>query len=142
MTNNIPTYVNLTPHEVKIRGYYNDHGQSYYDYNNPPIIIPASGTEARIAEERRDGYSLVYNGDAAVAADGSLCGPHTGQCIPTTFASYGEITGLPDAQPGVILIVSAMVAKEARRPDVVSPGPAIRDESGRIIGCAGLTRWA
>jgi hypothetical protein len=60
--------------------------------------------------------------------------------IPTCLTSLGHITDLPDPQPGVILIVSGMVAAAAPRADIMSPGDLVRDEAGRAIGCRGLRR--
>ncbi len=60
--------------------------------------------------------------------------------IPVALTSFGEVVGLPDPQEGVILIVSGIVADAARRPDVVSPGPLIRDAAGQPAGCRGLAR--
>ena len=60
--------------------------------------------------------------------------------IPTTITTLGEVTGLPDETPGVVVVVSGMVASAAPREDVMSPGPLVRDESGRPIGCRGLRR--
>lgn len=59
--------------------------------------------------------------------------------IAVTRAVYGDITGLPEPQEGVIYIVSALVALAARREDVLFPGPAIRDAEGRIVACRGLS---
>jgi len=60
--------------------------------------------------------------------------------IPTCTTTLGEVTGLPDFQEGVVYIVSGMVASAAPRPDVMSPGDLVRDESGRPVGCLGLRR--
>ena len=60
--------------------------------------------------------------------------------IPTVSTTFGEVTCLPDPQPGVILVVSGMVASAAPRPDVMSPGDLVRDEGGKPIGCLGLRR--
>jgi len=62
---------------------------------------------------------------------------------PTTF---GEITGLPDPKPGVVYVVSMMVAQVAKRPDVLSPGtgPAdepIRNAAGQIKAVTRLVAW-
>jgi len=62
--------------------------------------------------------------------------------IPTVFTSYGEVTGLPAPTEGTIYIVSGMVASAAPRGDVMSPGPLVRDEGGRPVGCRGLRRSA
>lgn len=53
----------------------------------------------------------------------------------------GEPQGLPDQEDGVYLIVSQMVANHpslSNRDDLLSPGEAIRDERGVIVGCDGL----
>jgi len=66
---------------------------------------------------------------------------------PTVF---GEVTGLPERQDGVFLVVSglvaaALVATGISRPDVLVPGTgpndgAVRDEQGRITGVTRLVR--
>ena len=52
----------------------------------------------------------------------------------------GSVQGLPEPQEGVIYIVSALAlnAVPADRTDVVAPGDAVRDESGRVVGCKGF----
>jgi len=60
--------------------------------------------------------------------------------IPTVTTSFGEVTGLPEPQHGVTLVVSGMVASAAPRDDVLSPGDLVRDENGRPVGCRGLRR--
>lgn len=61
-----------------------------------------------------------------------------------TLTSFGEVTGLPVAKEGTILVVSGLVASAigGQRSDVFSPGALIRDDSGRPIGCQGLTQPA
>lgn len=58
--------------------------------------------------------------------------------FPVEKPSYGIVTGLPPASIGVVYVTSLMVAQAANRLDVLSPGEAVRDESGRIIGCRTL----
>jgi len=60
---------------------------------------------------------------------------------------FGEVTGLPAPEEGVMLIVSAMVlsaAKEQGRTDVVAPAtghPACRrNEAGHIMSVPGFVR--
>jgi len=104
--------VNLTPHEVTVK---TDGGE---------IVIPPSGQVARCAEKRSPAPALETEMGS----------------IPVSRASYGAVEGLPDPQPGVVYIVSALVlAAVPERRDVFAPGPAIRDEEGRIIGCDGLS---
>lgn len=53
----------------------------------------------------------------------------------------GDVVGLPDPVEGVFLIVSRVVAGACRqRSDILVPGPFIRDNEGRIIGCRGFAR--
>lgn len=52
---------------------------------------------------------------------------------------FGEVTGLPDYEEGVYLLVSAMVREALPlRSDLVSPGQLLRDDDGNVIGCLGL----
>ena len=53
--------------------------------------------------------------------------------------TLGCVTGLPETQPSVVLIVSALVAQACPdRSDLVSPGELVRDVCGKIIGCKGF----
>jgi hypothetical protein len=53
--------------------------------------------------------------------------------------TLGAVQGLPPKVPGTIVIVSALVAEACpERNDLASPGEALRDESGRIVGAKGL----
>jgi len=60
--------------------------------------------------------------------------------IPTFVSSYGKVRDLPAPQEGVVLIVSGMVASAEPRLDLMSPGPLVRDDEGKVIGCLGLRR--
>jgi hypothetical protein len=56
---------------------------------------------------------------------------------------WGEVTGLPAPQDGVIYIVSALVAQAAKRPDVVSPAsghPNVIRKDGQIVSVPGFVR--
>lgn len=60
--------------------------------------------------------------------------------INVTASTFGEVTGLPAAEDGVILIVSRMVKDRiANRADVMVPGAPVRDTEGKIIGASGLS---
>lgn len=53
--------------------------------------------------------------------------------------SYGAVAGLPEPQPGVMYIVSALVRLACPgRHDLASPGDVVRDAAGQIIGCKNL----
>jgi hypothetical protein len=54
---------------------------------------------------------------------------------------YGPVSGLPDPTPGVVLVVSRVVAREVERADLVFPDGEVRDAEGRIIGCRRLARF-
>ena len=62
--------------------------------------------------------------------------------IPVYYTEYEGITNLPEAQDGVIYLVSRMVLEflEGERQDVIAPGNAIRDQHTRkVIGCRGFS---
>lgn len=104
--------INLTPHKLNI-GFDTTTGHK-------TVMVEASGDVARCDEQR--------------IGCGSL------DDIPVTLATYGAVTGLPSPEPGVAYIVSGLVlAAVPDRPDVFAPGPAIRDDQGKIIGCVGLS---
>lgn len=103
------TFVNLTPHAVDI--YTRD---GYIQHVEP------SGQLARLVETREQCDDIDN--------------------IAVSRAEYGEIEGLPEPQKGVIYIVSALTLSQCQhREDVFAPGPAVRDDKGRIIGCEGLS---
>lgn len=53
---------------------------------------------------------------------------------------FGNVTGLPDAEEGFLLIVSTIVKSALPdRRDLVSPASLVRDDEGRIIGCRSLS---
>lgn len=111
------TFVNLTPHIVKI-----------FVQNDAALIIKPSGMVARCAElpdlpEERRVVSI------------------NGMVVTIRRQRFGPVTGIPDAVPGVIYITSGMVKERANRDDVVAPDTsqgAVRDGNGRIDGVLGL----
>lgn len=106
--------VNLTPHVLNV-----------HVADGSVRDIPPSGTVARVAT-------------IEIPAD-----PIDG--VPVVVTTFGELVGLPEPEPDVVFVVSGIVADAAAaagRRDVVSPGPLVRDEGGRPIGCRGLARRA
>jgi len=101
-------FVNLTPHTINI------HNES----DELVLTVPPSGKVARVAAPRRQFAQIDGVGIYTVA--------------------YGEIEGLPAPQEGVRYITSGLVRTRADRSDVFSPGPLLRDEDGRPMGCIGL----
>lgn len=53
---------------------------------------------------------------------------------------YGPITNLPDPEPGVVYLVSRVVAQAvgSRRADLYVPSDLYRDQYGMIVGAAAL----
>jgi len=102
-------FVNLTPHTISIC---NASGSVV-------LALPASGSVARVASS-------------------SVSSP-SGMGFDFNSVSYGEVSGLPDAAEGVILIVSAMVRSALPgRKDLASPGELVRNAEGQPVGCKGL----
>jgi len=104
---------NLTPHPLTIVG------------EGGTLQVPTSGQIARLAVTR-------------TALDPVLI---DGVTLPVSRPSLGEITGLPPAEEGVILIVSALVAEAANRADIFSPGELLRSQEGAVIGAKGLCSY-
>lgn len=106
--------VNLTRHAIVLR-----------PTAGGELVIPPSGTEARIAVTR------------AVAAVITIDGVD----IPVNRNSYGEIENLPVPVEGVVYLASALVGQRALRADVVGVDDAIRDDQGRVVGARALARF-
>lgn len=106
--------VNLTPHQLVLVG-----------TDGTETTVPTSGQIARVA--------MTETELPAIALDG-------GVIIPTVSASYGQVEGLPAAEPGTIVVVSGMVrsALGQSRPDVFSPGRLRRGPDGQPNGCLAL----
>lgn len=110
-------FVNLTPHDVKV-----------FAEGADPLVIKPSGQVARCAElpgVPEETRTVSFNGVS----------------VTIRKQRFGPVTGLPDAQDGVIFITSGMVKERANRDDVVAPDTslgAVRDAGGRIEGVLGL----
>ncbi len=104
---------NLTPHAVRLVG------------ETDVVELPPEGVVPRVTltTEERIGEVVVH-----------------GLAVPLLCtASGGEVTGLPDEVPGVLLIVARAVAQaRPQRRDLVFPHLAVRDENGVIVGCRAL----
>ncbi len=100
---------NMTPHQIVVVG----------QGGEVLLSIAPSGQVARVGQTRE------------------IVGEVNG--LPIYRSTYGEVTGLPEAQDGVALIVSAMVRLATPgRGDIYSPGELVRDAAGQPIGCRGL----
>ena len=61
--------------------------------------------------------------------------------VPVYETQFLEVTGLPEQQGGVLLLISRMVLTALpERLDLVCPGELVRDKDGKPCGCKGLTR--
>lgn len=121
--------INLTPHTISIYT---------MDGDRPLMSIEPSGTLARCTQT-----------DAVV--DGIYCRDGNKLVsIPLVESQFGDVEGLP--APNILAIeqrgyiVSRMALEAIREKDesrigrdVFAPGPAVRDQDGRIIGCRGLS---
>ena len=105
---------NCTPHDVVIVG---SNGVN-------SVTIPASGVLPRCA--------VTTEKVGEVKVDGVT--------IPLTSSHFGEVTGLPEASDGTLLIVSRVVADASPgRHDLVVPADLVRDLSGQVIGARSLS---
>lgn len=107
-------FKNLTPHPITLRS-------ASGDIVVPPEAIPARVEVLAGAERRIEGCPLPI--------------------LPAP--TYGPVTALPEAVPGVLLIVSGLVLSRVLRGDVFGPGTgpndgAIRNEKGHIVAVTRL----
>lgn len=84
--------------------------------------------------------TVKSSGVARVSVRSEIIGEINGYPISKNF--YGEIIGLPEPQPGIFYVVSALVAQAAagRRTDLLVVNDTVRNEKGQIIGCRGFAR--
>lgn len=100
--------MNLCPHAIHIHT------------NFGRISIEPSGEVARLEEITKPVYLLD-------------------EAIPIVSKAYTQVTGLPDPEAGMIYLVSMLIRNAfPNRSDLLSPGDAVRDEKGVIIGCTNL----
>lgn len=85
----------------------------------PPQVVTASGQLARVDSQD------VWHPSGVVVK------------------SFGAVVGLPAPAPNTVYLVSGLVLSQVSdRSDVFAPGVAIRDDTGRVIGCLGLSGTA
>lgn len=79
---------------------------------------------------------LVQQGEARCAEVTTIEGSWDEDGIlPRVSVSYGAVTGLPDPQPGTILLVSQLVVRAlSERRDLAYPFGLVRDADGTITG--------
>lgn len=102
---------NCTPHDINV----------VKEDGTPVATFPPSGIIARCAQTTE-----------FVANIGG---------VDTYKSIFGEVQDLPDQEKDTNLIVSGLVrAACPERTDLYQPGKLIRDDSGRPIGCIGLSQ--
>lgn len=116
MTNDTIRFINLTPHTV--------------------VVCDAHRGNDVLVEFKPDPRGPVrLEEKTALRASVPLAG--TPFAVPIRRREFAQPTGLPDPEPGVLFIVSSVVADAVpHRRDLVSPGGFIRDAHGRVIGCS------
>jgi hypothetical protein len=103
--------VNLTPHPVTLV------------VDGAEVTVPASGRVARVATTEVEIGEVVVDGLR----------------VPLVAQAYGDVENLPDPAPGVLYVVSALVAQAVPgRTDLVSPARLVRDDQGRVVGAGAL----
>ena len=109
--------INLTPHEINIHL-----GAVDYDTGKNVLVLPKAEVPARCST------SLTFSG--MVGERGN---------VPTFITDYGDVTGLPEPRKNTLLVVSFIVQNALpERFDLATPGEAVRDADGKVIGCKGL----
>lgn len=102
--------INTTPHPITILD----------DANEVLEVFPTGEFNIRISSSTVDAGFTVNN-------------------IKITTTEYGKVNGLPEWQPFVYYIVSAMVKSALpNRTDLLVPAEQVRDDKGIIIGCRSL----
>ena len=105
---------NLTPHAIHI-----------HTVSGQELIVDPEPVAARCSQTESIIDTLSFNG----------------QKIAVSQIQLGAVENLPEFEEGTILVVSRIVAEAAKgRTDIYIPGPAIRDDQGRIIGSKGLSK--
>lgn len=115
--------INKTPHPVTLGS-----------ITHSPVGSPA---RVSTSEETVDTLAL---GCPVHGMDDPECCDHY-EVVQVIKSVLGEVTDLPDPQPGVCLIVSRLVASACPdRYDLLVPARLVRDDQGRVIGCSALER--
>lgn len=130
------TIINLTPHAINFVWEPVNEDGSGSGYFEPIATIPASGQVARVKAKTVPVTETIYSLDGTFEKT-----PLFIEDIPVTTTEFGEVEGLPDPKPGVVYIVSSLVAQRVPdRWDVFIPNESVRDSQGRIVGCKSLGR--
>lgn len=119
----------MTKEEIMGKGFIADNGIVLNMTPHALNIIQSDGSTLTVAPS-----GFVPRCSSTEVVDGAI------GLINITKQTLGEVEGLPESLPGTFYIVSRLVASAANRPDLLVPGPLVRDDQGRVIGCKGLSR--
>lgn len=120
----------MTKEEIMGKGFIADNGIVLVNMTPHALdIIQSDGSTLTVAPS-----GFVPRCSSTEVVDGAI------GLINITKQTLGEVEGLPESLPGTFYIVSRLVASAANRPDLLVPGPLVRDDKGRVIGCKGLSR--
>jgi hypothetical protein len=116
--------VNLTDHDIVILN-----EEAFIDRDIDPTVkakIKPSGIVARVQSRTHVVDRFIY----------------AGRSIPITQTHYGELYDLPDPQPGVVYVVSKVVAEYVKdtRDDVFITSGLLFGPGKRVIGCRSLAK--
>lgn len=105
---------------------------------HPITLILGDGARVTLPSEG------VVRAQAQTTVRGAIHIEGLGQ-IPLVETTYGPPEGLPEPEPGVLLVVSAIAAMAVKRyypyrDDVVVVADTVRDENGFIVGARALAR--
>ena len=125
----VRSIVNLTPHALTIHA-----------GDDTVFQIPTSGKVCRCSQENE--IVDTINFEFAFVREKEVTHSKRKKDIHVTRVKLGEVENLPEPEDGKIFVVSRVVAEAVKglgRKDIFIPGPAIRDDQGRIIGADGLS---
>ena len=149
--------INLTPHALHIRR-----------VDGTDITVQPCGIVPRLEVSRADCDPVVCKDGVGIAVSNATFGALTGMPEPHEICEECDGTGIPaegqnclgcyhsrfggtiptrlnvlgDHYNTVVFVVSALCAQSpelAGRTDVFAPGEALRDSTGKIVGCTGLS---
>lgn len=108
---NTMNIVNLTPHSISLA----DEAGNIVDTFAPSGKVVRMATSQEVVGE-------------AVAG------------VPLRRTVFGEVSGLPEPQEGVLYLVSSLIAQRVQRADVVSPdtGPTAVRKDGQVVAVRAL----
>jgi hypothetical protein len=106
-----------------------------------PITLYAADTPDRIDPEQYTPIDVIPVSEiyppARMDTSVALTAEESGSGFPVVV--YGA-TALPEPETGVYYIVALPVALAVQRPDLLTVGETVRNQTGTIIGARGLQR--